>query len=254
VADPITDPLRHVQQRDPTRFHPGLQKLRKRLNRLRIESGTVIRANLDDYTVDVRSGVQPKDRATRSGTEYARCSVMIRGGQKGDDSVWGSLELPAENSIVLLLFGPGSTDPLVLHNLIFAETEGIQDAIKSGLLSKLADVEDRVTVHPSGVEVYFKKDKSIEIKQPAGAEVIITPAGEIQIKQKSGEKIKVGLTPTDKVVMEGLLSTAMGAINTWLDAHVHTGVTTGVASSGPPLTLPSPTLSGHGSATVEGQP
>jgi len=249
VKDMLTDTYKYVAQRADVPKH-----VRDVLGATKAVFVTVEAAYEDDYTVDVTLGTPTPQGKKR--TLYRRCLVVSPGGVPAAGQEWAELGLPLKNSQALALFVPGRTTPVVIGGLYFPDAT-IQKGMR-GLIAELTDPGDRIATHPSGVKIKLLKDKTVEITQPAGAEVTISPAGEIHLKQKSGEKIKVGLTSTDKVVMEALLQTRWAAFKTWLSAHVHP---TPAGPSGPPVSpappLPPtaiPDMTGAGSATVDGQP
>jgi hypothetical protein len=207
------------------------------------------------------------------GCFYPYCCAYGDGLDPDTKNLHGRLLIPRVGQVVGMLFERGVPEaPIACFPLPYAQPKsGSGTDLKTDYeperlfeIDDDGDYGDILYGHYKGQRIIQRNDGKIEIQSKpdnSGNRTTITldENGNVKIDLMSGTKIELGQTSLQKVVLETLLTNAWNAawgnFLIWANAHVHTGGTLGGGFTGTP-TVPgsTPALSGHGSATVEGQP
>jgi hypothetical protein len=97
---------------------------------------------------------------------------------------------------------------------------------------------DRLSIYVDGIP--------IELRTKSGATVRMEVDGEVSMVPASGKFVKAGATADGDLEFAArgdTIKSFMDSVKTWLDTHIHSGVTTGAGVSGPPPAVPPPGLS-----------
>lgn len=111
----------------------------------------------------------------------------------------------------------------------------------------LAEGEVALYIGVAGQRVQLKLDGSVEVRaaDEAGGSIVLKANGDVVVTPGAGGDVYLGgEDATKKVALADDVDARISAIRTILNAHVHSGVTTGPGNSGPlvtPLSAQSPT-------------
>jgi len=247
-------------------FRPGQLQIKQQAAAQKTSAFVQARAFMAQVTA-VYTDRATCDLLARDGSSINNVPVLTTGGLINND-VWGDLRMPAVDDWVIVEHVDPWAQQMVITGTVLpflnSYFSGAQTPVNSSskqftkklLEANLPNTERHIT--RSGTTWEVGEDGTTTIETPSGAYIQIDEANsKTVIKDKSGNTITMSGSSIqingsgDYATKFTELETSLSNLQTALASHVHTGVTTGPGSSGPPATPITIDISAAKSTKVE---